>query len=145
MHPFKSQKPLSLWLSEYAVSHQNHANKLIHYVCVPVIFLTIVALLYHLSEYLLAAVSIFVFWFYLRLSASAFFAMLLFYAVCLIIAMYTPVNIWFWVGVFIIAWIGQFIGHKIEGAKPSFFEDLQFLLIGPLWVALNVLTPFKKT
>ena len=37
-----------------------------------------------------------------------------------------------------IAWIGQFIGHKIEGAKPSFFEDLQFLLIGPAWVALSV-------
>lgn len=36
--------------------------------------------------------------------------------------------------IFVIAWIGQFIGHKIEGKKPSFFEDLQFLFIGPLWV-----------
>ena len=35
---------------------------------------------------------------------------------------------------FIIAWIGQFIGHKIEGKKPSFFEDIQFLLIGPAWL-----------
>ena len=35
---------------------------------------------------------------------------------------------------FIIAWVGQFIGHKIEGQKPSFFEDLQFLLIGPAWL-----------
>jgi uncharacterized membrane protein YGL010W len=42
--------------------------------------------------------------------------------------------------VFILAWVGQFIGHKIEGAKPSFFEDLQFLLIGPLWVFSSVLT-----
>ena len=33
-----------------------------------------------------------------------------------------------------LAWIGQFIGHKIEGEKPSFFEDLQFLLIGPAWL-----------
>ena len=36
--------------------------------------------------------------------------------------------------IFVLAWIGQFIGHKIEGEKPSFFEDLQFLLIGPDWL-----------
>ena len=36
--------------------------------------------------------------------------------------------------IFVIAWIGQFIGHKIEGKKPSFFQDLQFLLIGPAWL-----------
>ena len=35
---------------------------------------------------------------------------------------------------FVVAWIGQFIGHKLEGAKPSFFKDLQFLLIGPAWL-----------
>jgi uncharacterized membrane protein YGL010W len=38
------------------------------------------------------------------------------------------------VSVFVIAWIGQFVGHKIEGKKPSFFDDLRFLLIGPLFV-----------
>ena len=37
-------------------------------------------------------------------------------------------------GIFVIAWIGQFYGHKVEGKKPSFFKDLQFLLIGPLWI-----------
>jgi len=36
--------------------------------------------------------------------------------------------------IFVGAWIGQFIGHEIEGKKPSFFKDLQFLLIGPLWL-----------
>lgn len=36
--------------------------------------------------------------------------------------------------IFVVAWIGQFVGHKIEGAKPSFFEDIQFLLIGPAWL-----------
>ena len=43
--------------------------------------------------------------------------------------------IWLGLGVFVVAWIGQFVGHKIEGKKPSFFEDLLFLLIGPLWIA----------
>jgi uncharacterized membrane protein YGL010W len=37
-------------------------------------------------------------------------------------------------GIFFVAWVGQFIGHKIEGKKPSFLEDLQFLLIGPAWL-----------
>ena len=36
--------------------------------------------------------------------------------------------------VFVVAWIGQFVGHKIEGAKPSFFQDVQFLLVGPAWL-----------
>jgi len=37
-------------------------------------------------------------------------------------------------GLFFIAWVGQFIGHKIEGKKPSFIDDLKFLMIGPAWL-----------
>ena len=44
-----------------------------------------------------------------------------------------PVGVGFYIGLFVLAWIGQFYGHKIEGKKPSFFKDLQFLLIGPVW------------
>jgi len=36
--------------------------------------------------------------------------------------------------IFVLAWIGQFIGHAVEGKRPSFFKDLQFLMIGPLWL-----------
>lgn len=43
-----------------------------------------------------------------------------------------PVGVGFYIAIFVIAWIGQFYGHKIEGKKPSFFKDLQFLLIGPV-------------
>jgi len=39
--------------------------------------------------------------------------------------------------VFALAWIGQFVGHKLEGKKPSFLKDLQFLLIGPIWVVFK--------
>ena len=42
-------------------------------------------------------------------------------------------------GIFVLAWIGQFYGHKVEGKKPSFFKDLQFLLIGPLWTIKTIL------
>ena len=76
--------------------------------------------------------------FYLRLSISITVGMLL-----IAIGMITSINwielfdptIWrLSLSIFVVAWIGQFIGHKIEGKKPSFFEDLQFLLIGPAWL-----------
>ena len=38
------------------------------------------------------------------------------------------------IGVFVVAWIAQFIGHQIEGRRPSFLTDLTYLLIGPAWV-----------
>jgi len=59
-----------------------------------------------------------------------------------------PVGVGFYIALFIFAWIGQFYGHKIEGKKPSFFKDLQFLLIGPIWCMdayLNKLVPKLKT
>jgi uncharacterized membrane protein YGL010W len=39
---------------------------------------------------------------------------------------------------FVLAWIGQFIGHAVEKKRPSFFKDLQFLMIGPMWLLSNV-------
>ncbi len=38
------------------------------------------------------------------------------------------------VALFVGAWIAQFVGHKYEGKKPSFFEDLQYLWVGPMFV-----------
>ena len=56
-----------------------------------------------------------------------------------------PVSVLFMsVAVFVIAWILQFIGHKIEGKKPSFFKDVQFLLIGPAWIFCHFV-PTEKT
>ena len=49
------------------------------------------------------------------------------------------------IAVFVIAWIGQFYGHKVEGKKPSFLEDLAFLLIGPLWVTESILRAQGKS
>jgi uncharacterized membrane protein YGL010W len=49
--------------------------------------------------------------------------------------MYVPVPLWLiCLIIFVLAWIGQFYGHKVEGKKPSFFKDMQFLLIGPMWL-----------
>jgi uncharacterized membrane protein YGL010W len=47
--------------------------------------------------------------------------------------------LWASVAIFVGAWMAQFIGHKIEGKKPSFFEDIQYLWVGPLFVLSKLL------
>ena len=144
-------KTLQDWYDDYAVSHQNKTNQQIHYVCVPVIFFSIVGLLMSIPNGFLTGlglenpmignwaviVLIPVLIFYLRLSFPLFLRMLGFSTLCIIgnyyLGQYLPLLMTSLV-VFVLAWIGQFYGHKIEGKKPSFLKDLQFLLIGPAWV-----------
>jgi len=86
-------------------------------------------------------VLIFVLIFYIRLSVSMAFKIAVFSAICLVANYYIGqfVPLWmFSIGVFAIAWIGQFYGHNIEGKKPSFLKDIQFLMIGPAWVVENL-------
>ena len=88
-----------------------------------------------------AVVLIFVLIFYIRLSVSMAFKIAILSAICLVVNYYIGqfVPLWiFSIGVFVIAWIGQFYGHNIEGKKPSFLKDLQFLMIGPAWVVENL-------
>ena len=140
------------YFDEYAVSHQNETNQAIHYICVPLIFFSVIGLLmsipttfleniFNASNPLLenwaVVVGLVISVFYLRLGFWYFTEMLFVILLCIIAN--------FWLGnfvnllyasiiIFVLAWIGQFYGHKIEGAKPSFLKDLEFLLIGPLWV-----------
>ena len=143
------------WISEYGESHKNSMNKMIHWICVPLIMLSLLALieiipfpLYTIELFRIKGQSIYLNWttlflifaviFYIRLSLSIAIGMLL-VAVSMLysitwIKIYDP-SVWkLSLVIFVLAWIGQFIGHKIEGKKPSFFEDLQFLLIGPAWL-----------
>lgn len=140
------------WFDEYAISHQNETNQSIHYFCVPAIFFSIVGMLMSIPTIFLtkfttynnpiwvnwASVVLFVMlFFYVKMSFSTFLKMLLFSILCLIGNYYISTILpLFYTSLvlFIIAWIGQFYGHKLEGKKPSFFKDLQFLLIGPAWV-----------
>ena len=148
-------KPIQQWIDEYGESHQNPTNKAIHWICVPLIMLSLLALLgkipfpqNNIQLFSLGSEIVFLNWttffllfcviFYLRLSVTLSIGMLLIAIGMLFsiswIKYYDP-EIWrLSLAIFIAAWIGQFIGHKIEGEKPSFFEDLQFLLIGPAWL-----------
>ncbi|KHD89553.1 MAG: hypothetical protein OM95_02945 [Bdellovibrio sp. ArHS] len=135
-------KSLKQWFSEYGESHQNPTNQVIHKICVPLIFFSIIGLLIQipfalgptrLGEVLIAVA---LGW-YMTLGALPFLVMVvqvvLSYALTYAVSrLGNPVFILS--AIFVLAWLGQFKGHQIEGKKPSFFKDLQFLLIGPLWV-----------
>lgn len=79
--------------------------------------------------------------FYIRLSLVTAIKMLILSAICIFLnyylGQYAPL-LYTSIAIFIVAWIGQFYGHHIEGAKPSFLKDLQFLLIGPAWVMKKI-------
>ena len=139
-----SKKSLQSWLADYAVSHQNPINKKIHWLCVPTIFASILGMgMSWQAAFTLVLIAL-VMLFYLRLSTQLFIAMGMFVLFCLAAIAILPFGFKFWFGVFVVAWIGQFVGHKIEGKKPSFFEDLQFLLIGPAWVANSLSEKLAK-
>jgi len=135
-------RPLQDWLTEYSTSHQNPVNKRIHWLCVPLITASIIGLLWTLSPILTLLLLILAMAFYARLSSRLFLLMSLFSV--LIVAVVWSLSMMvdspllqagLYFGLFVIGWIGQFYGHAVEGKKPSFFKDLQFLLIGPAWCA----------
>ena len=126
-------KTINQWFDEYSESHQNKTNKAIHWVCVPTILFSIIGILAHFSALLTALLLLLSFVFYTRLDLVLAVAMAALLVVMAWLIYTLPVGVGFYIGLFVLAWIGQFYGHKIEGKKPSFFKDLQFLLIGPVW------------
>ncbi len=152
-------KTLEEWFAEYSVSHQNRTNKKIHYICVPAIFFSVVGLLMSIpNRGLISLVNsnnfLYVNWavvalipvlyFYLRLSLRMAFYILIFSAMCVLGNYYLAQIGPLWLIsliIFAVAWVGQFYGHKLEGKKPSFLKDIQFLLIGPAWILDNWFNP----
>jgi uncharacterized membrane protein YGL010W len=148
-------KTIDDWLSLYGRDHQNPTNKMIHWFCVPVIMFTVLGLLWCIplriagNPWLNVATIFyaFVLVFYFRLSIPLCFGFLLIGGLMLYLnsILYETLGgityLYILISIFVIAWILQFIGHKIEGQKPSFFEDMQFLLIGPAWLMHFI---FKK-
>lgn len=141
-------KTINQWFDEYSESHQNKTNKAIHWACVPAILFSIIGILAHFSALLTALLLVLSFVFYARLDLVLAVAMAALLVVMAWLIYTLPVGVGFYIGLFVLAWIGQFYGHKVEGKKPSFFKDLQFLLIGPVWCMdayLGKLIPKWKT
>ncbi len=146
-------KSINEWLDEYGTSHQNPTNKIIHFVCVPIIFFTLIGLLYcvklpqffgiqiTLAHVILVAVAIY----YFMLSVPVAIGLVIYACICImlchLIERVTGHLLIISIVLFALAWIGQFWGHHIEGKKPSFLKDVQFLLIGPAWIMSFI---FKK-
>ncbi|MCO4774337.1 MAG: DUF962 domain-containing protein [Deltaproteobacteria bacterium] len=134
------------WFELYGESHQNATNKAIHWICIPMILLSSMGLVQaiphpfgdiaYLNWASVAWVACLVF--YGSMSWTIFAGMALWGAACVAIntaiaASGLPLA-WVSVGIFFVAWLAQFYGHKVEGKKPSFLNDLQFLLVGPAWL-----------
>lgn len=143
------------WLDEYGESHRHPVNKSLHWICVPLILLSIIGLLWSIPvPHAFAEDSALLNWgvvflfaallYYYALAWRLALGMTLVVAVTIAIvyaASRLPTPLWLVsLGVFVAAWIGQFIGHRVEGKQPSFFRDLQFLLIGPLWLLAALYT-----
>lgn len=142
------------WLDEYGASHRNATNEALHWICVPVILWCVLGLLWIMPfpGAIRAAVP-FANWATLITFLAIIYYGLLSVRLTLGILPLLALMLWsiaavnrnpaapLWlicVSLFVLAWIGQFIGHAIEKKRPSFFKDLQFLLIGPLWLLSNV-------
>lgn len=156
MQKQEEKRLVDVYFDKYSESHQNPTNKIIHWICVPLIVFSLFGLVWaipfpHLdflgryngyvnfASFLIA----FAIYYYYRLSPVLSYLMLLlimFFSAG-IVSLEKMHNNEGWpqmwqvcLGIFVLSWIGQFIGHKIEGKKPSFFDDLRFLLIGPIWL-----------
>ncbi len=122
-------------LARYGESHTQPVNELIHFVAIPLIVFSLLGVLYWVHPNLALVVVAASLVYYARLSivftaTMALLSALMLYGLGLLGSWLLPLSI----AIFVVSWIFQFIGHKIEGKKPSFLEDLQYLLVGPLFV-----------
>ena len=132
-------------LAQYGESHRNHVNEWVHIVCVPLIVFSLLGLLWSLHASVALAGSIVALYYYYKLSRPFAAGMLMMLVVMLGLLLTMPPGtiLPLSLAIFVLAWIGQFIGHQIEGKKPSFLDDLRFLLIGPLFVLGFLYRRFK--
>jgi uncharacterized membrane protein YGL010W len=134
--PAGTDRKVDRLLAHYGESHRNPTNEAIHMVAIPAIMLSIVGLLFALHPWaacLFVAASLI---YYATLRSAVFFITMLGATALLLAAVHAMGDLVLPVSatIFVVAWVFQFIGHKVEGRKPSFFEDIQYLWVGPLFV-----------
>lgn len=145
------------WLADYGDSHRNSTNKALHWICVPPIVLSALGLVASVPvpaallafwpafNWMFVVILLAIVYYWLLSPALALGIVPLFVLMVYLLALMTRLPWPLWqtcLAIFVLAWIGQFIGHKIEGKQPSFFKDVQYLLIGPLWLLAFVYRSF---
>lgn len=136
MNTSAQPRDIDTLLGKYSESHLNHTNEIIHFVCVPVIVFSLLGILWAIHPLVAVAAAVASMAYYIKLSKNFAIGMGVMALLMLGLLALLPkvVILPLSIAIFVLAWIGQFIGHKIEGKKPSFLDDLRFLLIGPLFV-----------
>jgi uncharacterized membrane protein YGL010W len=148
MAPAADQRSMRDWLDSYSQDHQHPINRLLHWICVPLIVWSALALLWTVpvpasllrpGAYAVFTIVLAFAWYWKRshrLGAALLIALAMLALICAwVFASLGPAHTrWLALGVFAVAWVGQFIGHLFEGRRPSFFTDLAYLLVGPAWL-----------
>jgi uncharacterized membrane protein YGL010W len=156
--PITPQRPLDLAIEQYASFHQKPANRVINYICIPLIVFSVLGFVWsipfpHLA--FLGKYNGFINWasfiiafgiyYYLKLSPMLSYLMLFtFFGFTYIIIQFEkdPVLPQVCVFLFVMANVAQFIGYRIEGRKPTFADEFKFMLVGPMWLWTVVLKKF---
>jgi len=151
-----AERPIDRWFAHYSGDHRNHINQAIHVVAVPLILWSVIALLWCIPvpgtwfrPGLWAALAMFLAWmFYYRASRRLGYGMLALFVAMAWLTRWLhdtlgPSQLLYAaIAVFVGAWIAQFVGHQLEGRRPSFLTDLTYLLIGPAWVVAKLYRRF---
>ncbi|TAL86032.1 MAG: DUF962 domain-containing protein [Rhodanobacter sp.] len=146
-------RTMQSWLDGYSADHQNPTNQVLHWICVPPIVWSVIALLWTIpvpaslfrpGTWAVGVMVLAFYWYWkharrLALGLLVAFALLGLFTNLLFVRLGAPSLRWWAIGVFVVAWIGQFIGHTFEGRRPSFLTDLSYLLIGPAWLMAKLL------
>jgi uncharacterized membrane protein YGL010W len=136
-----AERPIDRLLHHYGLSHQHPTNEAIHMVAIPTIMLAIVGLIYSLHPWVAYAFLAASLVYYARLGSVVVLACMAAWTLVLLLIIWAFGAATFQISLalFVLGWVIQFIGHKIEGKKPSFFEDIQYLWIGPIFVLTRLM------
>jgi uncharacterized membrane protein YGL010W len=134
----RERRRIDVLVGQYAESHRHPTNVAVHWVCVPIIVWCTLALMFVVHPWLCYAFVAASLVYYLRLSVPMAVVMAGFTAASVASFFVLPQVGWVALAAFVITWIAQFIGHKIEGKKPSFLTDVVYLMIGPAWILSKI-------
>ncbi|WP_462158500.1 Mpo1 family 2-hydroxy fatty acid dioxygenase [Pseudoalteromonas sp. GB56] len=144
-------KSLLTQLSTYALYHRDKRNIYTHFVGIPMIVYALIVLLSKpsfsvdtitLTPALIVVSIVCVYYLFLSISLGLIMTVLMTFglvAAAPIASLDTPFWLGWGVGLFVVGWVFQFIGHYFEGKKPAFVDDLMGLIIGPLFVVVELL------
>jgi uncharacterized membrane protein YGL010W len=139
-------KTLTEQLTQYAAYHRDRRNVMTHFVGIPMIVVAVTILLarpsftvgdWFITPALIVATLLTLY--YLKLDLRYGLVMGVLLALSLAVAgevADAPYATWLGsgIGLFVVGWIIQFVGHHYEGRKPAFLDDIMGLAIGPLFV-----------